>query len=39
MVLKDNPRAKFTDVACGKKHTLAIDNSGDVYATGDNKYK
>lgn len=39
MTLKDSPRTKFSDVDCGKKHTLVIDSNGDVYATGDNKFK
>lgn len=29
---------RFIDVACGARHTLAVDNRGDVWGFGDNRY-
>jgi cation transport regulator ChaC/alpha-tubulin suppressor-like RCC1 family protein len=29
---------RFTDVACGAKHTVAVDNRGAIWTFGDNKH-
>lgn len=29
----------FSFVSCGKKHTLAVDVNGNVYASGDNQFR
>lgn len=30
---------KFAQISCGKRHSLALDNMGTVYVTGDNTYR
>ena len=30
---------KFLQISCGKRHSLALDNMGTIYVTGDNTYR
>jgi alpha-tubulin suppressor-like RCC1 family protein len=30
---------KFLQISCGKRHSLALDNMGTIYITGDNTYR
>mmetsp|Transcript_9479 Transcript_9479/g.20760 ORF Transcript_9479/g.20760 Transcript_9479/m.20760 type:complete len:89 (+) Transcript_9479:540-806(+) len=38
LTVRDNPEALFSQVRCGLHHTLALTQSGQLYAVGQNSF-